>query len=264
MPKFYRKRVRVLLGMSAAIAAITGLPAVAQAGTTQSDLLCIGLQCADLTGLDVVPEAQRPAPAAAGLSQLKDQSQSGFYEIPAPVYQGAIQPRSVVYLVKPGRLDEAPGSVRGLTVVRDLELSLGSRLDSATLVVIDSGMARVIPAEWAGAAAQRPKARTASEPIHGCPQRYFCLFGAEGFGGYMDPWHGPTYAGAGWVNNGTNFGSSMVNYRDGDTLLADGQNGNGTRYCAQQQSEDSTFSNNPIGNSSASSVALLGSSPDRC
>jgi hypothetical protein len=56
----------------------------------------------------------------------------------------------------------------------------------------------------------------------------------------------------------------MVNHRDGDTLLADLYDGDGTRYCARQQSEDSTFGNNPIGNNEVSSVALLGSSPDRC
>jgi hypothetical protein len=86
--------------------------------------------------------------------------------------------------------------------------------------------------------------------------------------GYPDYWSGATYAGTGWWNYGSffsyNFGASMGNIRDGDSLLADGFDGNGVRYCAQQQSEDSTFSNNTIGNDHASSLALLGSTPDRC
>lgn len=56
----------------------------------------------------------------------------------------------------------------------------------------------------------------------------------------------------------------MTNHRDGDSLFADFTNGDGTRYCARQQSEDSTFSNNPIGNNHITSFALLGSTPDRC
>jgi hypothetical protein len=58
--------------------------------------------------------------------------------------------------------------------------------------------------------------------------------------------------------------NSMLNIRDGDSLLADGANGDGTRYCAREQSEDTTFSNNPIGNNAVSSWALLGSDINRC
>jgi hypothetical protein len=56
----------------------------------------------------------------------------------------------------------------------------------------------------------------------------------------------------------------MVNHRNGDTLLADFYNGNGTRYSARQRSEDSWFGDNDIGDNAVSSVALLGSTPDRC
>ena len=83
-------------------------------------------------------------------------------------------------------------------------------------------------------------------------------------------WDGPTYFGTGWWNIGAGSGlnnnaESMVNHRDnGDSLMADLYNGDGTRYCAQQHSEDGTFSNNPIGNNQASSVALLGSGDNRC
>jgi hypothetical protein len=55
----------------------------------------------------------------------------------------------------------------------------------------------------------------------------------------------------------------MVNRRDGDSLLADGSLGAGDRYCAREQSWDSTFSNNFFTNK-ATSFALLGSGINRC
>jgi hypothetical protein len=104
--------------------------------------------------------------------------------------------------------------------------------------------------------------------MHGCQDRYFCQYGSGGFGGGMLTWYGPTYYGTGWWNLGevwNDITESMVNHRDnGDSLMADGFNGGGTRYCAQQHSEDAELGNNPLGNDHASSVALLPSTDDRC
>jgi hypothetical protein len=77
---------------------------------------------------------------------------------------------------------------------------------------------------------------------------------------------GPTYVGTGWHNFPSLYNdvaNSQVNRRDGDSLLASGTYGAGERYCARQQSYDSTFSNN-FGNNVATSWALLGSGIDRC
>jgi hypothetical protein len=175
------------------------------------------------------------------------------------------QPRAVVYLSTPGQLGRMPASVRRLRVVRDLQLALGSEFGAATLVVIENGIMRIVPSR-ASASRRRMKARTA-HAWHGCPDLYFCLWENASWSGGWWPWYGPEYYGTGWWNyrNGfNNVADSMVNHRDGDTLLADLYDGDGTRYCARQQSEDSTFGNNPIGNNEVSSVALLGSSPDRC
>jgi hypothetical protein len=204
------------------------------------------------------------------MDDLIEQGHSGFYELPAPVYQGDVQPRSVVYLSNSRDIGLMPVNVRGLTAVRDYEASL----KTATVVVIDPGILYIAPADKAEVSRPRAsgrgrKARAAhGDPWHGCLPQYFCVYGAEGWGGGMYPVYGPTHVGNGWYNwSGVynNFADSMVNHRDnGDSLLADGSNGNGTRYCARQHSEDSTFSNNPIGLAQASSYALLPSNIDRC
>lgn len=213
---------------------------------------------------DYVPEAHGAVPAVAGIDELKAQRESGFYEIPAPVYQGDVQPRAVVYLSKPGQSGLMPASVRNLRVVTDFELALGSGLNAATLVVIDHGIMRTIPSD--GAAARRRSKAQAAHLWNECADFYFCLYGEDGWNGGIDRWYGPDFYGTGWWNytgSFNNWANSMVNHRDGDTLLATLYNGDGQRYCARQQSDDSTFSNNH-GNDTTSSVALLGSSPDRC
>lgn len=94
------------------------------------------------------------------------------------------------------------------------------------------------------------------------------MYANENYSGLFWEWYGPTYYGTGWWNISTtswwnNQAEAMVNHRDGDTLMANLHNGDGARYCARQQSEDASFSNNNF-NNQASSVALLGSTPDRC
>lgn len=238
--------------------------ATADASPASQD--CIGLDCSPPPSATYIPEAHGTVPSLASIDELMAQRESGFYRIPAIVFQGDVASQTVVYLSRPGTFDQVPRSMRSLPAVADFERMAGST-STTTLIVIDRGISLGVPAGRAAVAAHgsRPKARAAS--WHGCLPRYFCLWGAEGFGGGWLIFYGPDYYGRGWLNlTGTyrNFGSSMVNYRDGDTLLADWWDGNSTRYCAQQQSEDSTFSNNPIGNGNTSSVALLGSTPDRC
>lgn len=257
-------RARLLLFILVT-SAVLALPMAAIAQGDAADSRCVGLNCASAANVDYVPEAHGTMATAAGLEELTAQPNSGFYEVPAPVYQGktlpaAAEPRAVVYLSKAGQYAQMPASVRGLRGVKDF-----TNLNAKSFIVIEAGHVLLVPNDPVAAAARRPRAKAASS---GCPSRYFCVYGAEGFEGYPDLWYGPTYAGTEWWNYGSffnyNFGSSMGNVRDGDSLLADGFEGNGTRYCAQQQSEDSTFENNPIGLGHASSVALLGRTPDRC
>jgi hypothetical protein len=226
---------------------------------------CVGLDCGSPGSPRYVPEAHGDVRALSGLDDLRARTDSGFYEVPAPIYQGEVQPRAVVYFSSPGQFGRMPASVRDLRVVR--ENAALAELGVNALIVVDRGIMRVIPGD-VRTSRRRTRARS-SQSWHGCPNMYFCLYGSGGWGGGIDYWSGPLYYGTGWHNyaiGGTwnNIASSMVNYRNGDTLLADFHNGNGTRYCARQQSEDSWFGDNDIGDNAVSSVALLGSTPDRC
>lgn len=262
----YESRARLLLCVFTVTAALLILSTAAMAAAPR----CVGLNCSNATSQDYVPGAHRAVPSVNGLGQLVTQKKSGFYEIPAPIYQGGDRPSAVVYLSTPGQLGRMPASVRDLTAVRDFERAAGSAANAAVLVVIDHSLRYVIPADRGAAAARhRPRAQAADGvPIHGCQDRYFCQYGSGGFGGGRLEWYGPTYFGTGWWNLGgawNNITESMVNHRDnGDSLMADGFDGGGTRYCAQQHSEDAELGNNPLGNDHASSVALLPSTDDRC
>jgi hypothetical protein len=259
-----RVRVSVLLSICAIAAAMLALPTVAAAGV-DSRGNCIGLDCAGTSGAPDVPEARRAVPAVADVDELLGR-ESGFYDIPAPLYQGDIQPRAVVYYSDAGELGSMPASVRGLRAVRDVENAARPKLNSEPVVVVGPGA--MLLGNRKATSARRGKARAAhGDDIEGCPTMYFCVWAEEGFGGPWDPLYGPTYVSDGWWNWGSwfnNTAESMVNHRDnGDSLLANGANGTGARYCARQHSEDSTFSNNSFMNV-ASSFALLGSGVDRC
>lgn len=223
--------------------------------------------CAGLSGGTEVPEARGGAAAAAGVYELFALGQSGFYDIPAPYYQGDVQPRAVVYVSSVGQLDRMPASVRGLIAVRELEQAARWELDRKSVVVIGPGALAV--GDGKAAAARRVKAHAAHpEPWEGCQNQNFCLYANEGPGYPRLQLAGPSHVGNGWYNlsplGWNNDAEAMVNHRDnGDSLLADGANGAGGRYCAQQHSLDSTFSNNGFMNV-ASSFALLPSTIDRC
>jgi hypothetical protein len=256
---------RVLICMVVLVAASMALATTATAAATESAQeaassdLCVGLECDVPASGSYVSEAQGDVPTVAGLDELTAQKDSGFYELPALVYRGDVQPHAVVYLSKPSEFDRMPMSVRSLDAVQDYAPSAGSSAD--TLVVIDHGISMVIPAERAVVAA-RPRARAAG--LEDCDPRHFCIYDGEDFLGLYFEADGPNYTGTGWHNFGTNVGGSMANYRDGDSLLADHSLGEGTRYCAQQQSVDADFDNNAIGSHNASSWALLTGSDDRC
>lgn len=257
------RRLACMVALAAASMVLSTAGAGAATVTEPTDL-CVGLECDAPASGSYVPEAQGAVPAVADLDELRSQEASGFYELPALVYRGDVQPRAVVYLAKPSQLDRMPASVRNLTAVRNFAQTAGAKPDTSTLVVVDHGIGIAIPAEQPVAgAARRPRAR-AAQLAWWCAERTFCLSQSENYGGTIWNWDGARYAGTGWYNLGTNYGSSMVNDRGGDTLLADHGLGSGTQYCAQQWSMDSTFSNNAIGNGNASSIALLGSTPDRC
>ncbi len=259
---------RVRMSYALAMVAMLALPAVAAADDGLRGAKCVGLECAGPLSPDYVPEAHGAVPVVAGIDELSLQRESGFYEIPAPVYQGDVQPRAVVYLSKPGQLGKMPESVRDLAAMKGVEQTRRQGVrTAATLVIIDSGILYQDLGGLVAAARKGPKAR-AAHAWHGCSDLYYCMYAAENWTGLIWGWYGPTYYGTGWWNiDVTSFwnnqAESMVNHRDGDTLMANLHNGDGARYCARQQSDDGTFSNNNF-NNQASSVALLGSTPDRC
>jgi len=261
-----RRTARHVLLLLAACLSLAVFASTAAAATSSSQDLCVGLECDVPASGTYVAEAQGSVPEVTGIDQLLAQKSSGFYSLPALVYRGDAQPRAVVYLAKSGDLAQMPTSVRNLPVVQSLLTADSSGIDATTFVVVDHGIRLVLPTDPGAAASRsagaRPHARAATLPF--CPSRSFCLYQEENYLGSYYEWPGVLYAGIGWMNLGTNFGKSQINARAGDTLLADHSLGEGTRYCAQQESEDSSFSNNPIGNGNASSVALLGSTPDRC
>lgn len=253
--------------MATAVAMALPLSGNAAGITQESNDLCVGLEC-DLPASGLyVPEAHGAVPAVADLDDLRRQKKSGFYRLPALVYRTDAQPQAVVYLAKAGDSEQMPDSVRNLPAVRDAARTSGAAINAMTMVVVDHGISLTFATGPVAGAARRAKAR-AAQLHYTCPERYFCVFKRENLDyNISDPVariSGPMYWGTGWHNFGTNFGSSMVNDRGGDSLLADHGLGTGTRYCARQYSLDYTFSNNAIGNDNASSWALLGSTPDRC
>lgn len=253
--------IRMLIGLCAFAAAAFVLATATAAAATSSVEACAGLDC----GGQYVPEAAGTVPAVGGIDELGMQRASGFYDMPALVYTGDVQPQAVAYLAKAGELDRMPASVRNLPAVRDLLRASGAKAGSTSFAVIDSGTLYTFANGPSAAASRHPKAKAAASSD--CPQRYFCVWRFINFDSNWErlTLSGVNYAGQGWFNLGTNFGSSQANWRDGDSLLADHGLGEGNRYCAQQQSEDSTFANNtPFGNGIASSFALLGSTPNRC
>lgn len=259
---FGRQLKRLLVCLTAAVVSIVVLPTAATAALSDP---CVGLECETPSSPFYVPEAQGTLPFVESDRELEEQPRSGFYEMPALVYQGHARPQAVVYLAKAGELDQMPSSVRNLRVVQDLSRGSSADLNNTTFVVVDKGIAYMLDDEGsADAEGDAPLA----DPYGPCglviANRYFCLYENTNYGGRAWPWYGPNYVGNGWYNLGTNFGSSHANARGGDTLLADHGLGTGTRYCAQQNSLDATFANNPIGNGNASSIALLPSSIDRC
>lgn len=263
---FTRRRACCALLFLAVCSSLALFAAAAAAAPSSSKDLCVGLECDAPASGTYVPEAQDALPAVSGLDELLAQQNSGFYALPALVYRGDVQPRAAVYLAKAGDFTQMPTSVRNLPAVQTLLQARGSEIETITFVVVDHGIRIMAPPEANAAAsrsvARHPRARAAVIP--GCEDRYFCLWPEVSWIGRNWEISGVLYAGTEWHNFGTNFGSSQVNNRDGDTLLADHSLGEGTRYCAQQQSSDSTFENNPIGNGNASSFALLGRTPDRC
>jgi hypothetical protein len=151
-----------------------------------------------------------------------------------------------------------PASVGRLSLVKKFVRS-GSAVRGATLVVIDRGVLGVVPAR---------AAKSPSEAWSFCGDKRTCLSWDNSWEGFTYVIDGPSKVGTGWHNfTGSGYNNqvnSQVNRRDGDSLLADGWDGTGTRYCAQQQSQDSTLSNNALGNDHTSSWALLGSADSRC
>lgn len=258
-------RARQHLLMCVLAVAIMALPAAATAGTEgasppESRDLCVGLEC-DRAGRPAVPEALGNVPAMSEFEALKTQKGSGFYEVPAPMWTGDAQPRSVVYLAKAGEFHRMPESVRSLSIVRDLAQTPGFDSDANDVLIVDQGILGVVPAARASAAA-RPRAKAAS--LSDCSDRYFCIWDLQDYIGLLWKIYGPDWTGTGWHNMYGNMGSSMANYREGDSLLADGSAGGGTRYCARENSVDSTLGNNAIGNNNASSWALLRGTDNRC
>lgn len=113
-----RRASALIVSCVLAVTAVVALPAVATAGEGSGGSRCVGLECAGALSPDYVPEAHGAVPVVSSIEQLSSQRESGFYDVPAPVYQGDVQPRAVVYLSKPGQLGKMPASVRDLAAMK--------------------------------------------------------------------------------------------------------------------------------------------------
>lgn len=161
---------------------------------------------------------------------------------------------------------------KGETIRFDVVSDQPGEFETSPVIVVDNGLLH-IPGTRAAAARNksgksRPKARAAHpEPWHGCQEGYFCIYLHAAFDPPYDPWHGPTYTGAGWQDlrvMWTDSVISIVNHRpNADSLMANGWAGNSFRYCAQQHSEVAELINNGF-NDAANSIALLQLADDRC
>lgn len=249
-----RSRARLRYAVAtAALAASLAATTPASAATIGPG--CVGLHCAASN----VPEAQAFARSLDRNDRLTSVAESGFYEVPALVYQGEKPARMVVYVSRRGELDRMPDSIRNLPAISALGRAM--ELNAVTLVVLDRGIIQIARDERA-MTSRRARARAALTIE--CAPRFFCLWPRVNYGGQIRAWYGPTYYGRGWISWTSGWGSSQRNGRAGDTLLARGAAGTGIRYCAPQHSADKTFADDAIGNERAKSVALLGSTPDRC
>lgn len=259
---------RIVMFICALVTGIVSGSGASAANTARSEALdpCVGLECSYPGGAFFVPEAEASVDQVTELGDLDtERKDSGFFKLPAVVYSGEVQPQAVVYFSRAGQHDRLPESVRALTAVRDFFRD-SAAADTTTLVVVDHGIILVRPKPGAKTAV-RARLSSYQDPSGRCGDRKFCIFPITSYGiglEYQYVVDGPTYVGTGWRNFGRNFGSSMVNFRGGDSLLADHGLGTGTEYCAGEYSHDTTFANNAIGNDNASSWALLYSTVDRC
>lgn len=229
----FRKQV-----MSAAAVAV----AVAVLAPAASADECLGLDCPGVTPL--LSSAHGPVESKAA-RDLERERTSGFYDFGL---QGPTKTRAVAYVVVPGEWGSMPDEIRQLPATG--AVTPRERVEN-TIVFYGPGVVVSVPPAGRAVASRnassKKKSRKArSAAFSDCVSGWFCLFDSENGQGAKGSWQ--TSIGSwqslwdfGWGNRA----ESMNNRRNAWTLLSREPGGaGGTRYCAQPNSQDGTFTNN--------------------
>jgi hypothetical protein len=223
---------------------------------------CYGLACAQPGDSNYVPQASAPPVATvAGPGALKNKTKAGFYAINNQDPSSA-EP-NVAYVIPPSQADSAPASVQELPVVAE---SSPAALAS-TQVIFEPNVAAV-NSRNADKRFLKAHGVTRKRANSDCDSDAFCLFechdGNNGVGCYnwLRLTSNKLTESEGWKNLSIwewgNKAKSMVNNRNFDMKLAGLRDGNGAQYCADSNSSDGTFANNPIGDANANSAKATG------
>jgi hypothetical protein len=222
--------------------AATSVAALSFASTASADG-CLGLECPGDTSAKAPAAAQiQPlVPIAESPRALESVTTSGYYDFGT---NGPTHARAVAYVAVPGEWESAPAEVKALPASQTLTAP-----ERATnrIVVFGPRVLVTVASPTATAAAKKdktgPKARAAAAAD--CPSGYFCLFDGgtftDGMGRWSDVGIWQNLSNWGWQGRG----SSMVNRRNGYTLLERSDN---ARYCAIPNSEDANLGNNGYNN----------------
>jgi peptidase inhibitor family I36 len=190
--------------------------------------------------------------------ELETRKTSGFYEF------GLRNPdngeRAVAYVATPGTLDSAPAEIRALPSAKVVS---AAERKGYTIVIYGPGVVVSIPHDKRQVASKRPRrskkhvtapAARAAQVATPCGSDWFCLYDFDDFLGAIGRWNDTGL----WQNlsrwGWNNRAESMINNRSGTSLLAPGDNGGGSRYCARRNSSDSDFSNNDSISNAGSSI----------
>jgi hypothetical protein len=218
---------------------------------------CLGLTCSEPGSAYDVPEARGWVPSVRGPRQLARQTTAGFYEYGQGTTVGK---RAVAYVVPYGQSESMPASIRSLPEVVELEASGEIQLGTTVIFGPDASLFLPDPSS-----AGPPNGRLARRDIdaYNCTSQHLCLYKCTNWylgGPCGRVQFGAFYAGQGWFNLGdfswNDNTQSVRNRRDNDSLLAEHNGGNGTQWCGQSHSNDTSLADEPIGGYTASSFRL--------
>ena len=206
-----------------------------------------------------VPEASGPTVASIDdPKELPSQTRPGFYGYDVPWHGRS---RIVAYVVPPGRISEAPATVRALPIVA----AMSPRLFSTGAVVIfepEVASYRPVGADAARRPSRKPRPIARAAAYDDCPGGRFCMWDFSQYGGDMftASWTDGVWRDMspyGWANRA----SSYRVYRGTDALLSIYNAGQHPRECYDSYTASSTMSGTM--NNNASSV-FVSESDGRC